>query len=198
MNNIVKGNVPWELNLTNDELIELVNNSSVNFDIKKLEKLRKEDDEKDEGNRPLILRKNKKIRARGEVQDLMSANFDNVFALLEFLKKERDRGSFKRDRFDAKSESYDAETTQMIRDLLDKVINELESFINDQLSQKTVKFNMKTVDSHMWDFFSNMTKTDPDLQVKIDDTNNASECFLQQLREMREKIAVKDELKECA
>ena len=170
-------------------MIELVNNSSVNFDIKKLEKLRKEEDERDERNRPLILRKNRKMSAMLEVRELMNAKFDNVFALLEFLKKERDNDSFG---------DFADETTQMIRDALDKVINELESFINDQLSQKTVKFNMKTVDSHMWDFFSNMTKTDPDLQVKIDDTNNASECFLQQLREMREKIAVKDELKECA
>lgn len=189
MKNIIKGCVPIQLNLKNDELIELVNNSSVNFDIKKLEKLRKEDDERDERNRPLILRKNRKISAMQEVRELMNANFDNVFALLEFLKKERDNNSF---------DNYDDETTQMIRDALDKVINEFESFINDQLSQKTVKFNMKTVDSHMTDFFCNMNNTDPDIQVEIDDTDNANEFFLQQLREMREKIAVKDELKECA
>lgn len=189
MKKIVKGCVTPQLNLNNYELIELVNNSSVNFDIKKLEKLRKEDDERDERNRPLILRKNRKMRAMQEVRELMNAKFDNVFTLLQFLSRKRDANSF---------DNFDDETTQMIRDALDKVINELESFINDQLSQKTVKFNMKTVYSHMTDFFCNMNNTDPDIQVKIDNTDNANEFFLQQLREMREKIVVKDELKECA
>ena len=178
-----------DLRLTVDELIELVNNSSVNFDIKKLEKLRKEEDERDERNRPLILRKNRKMSAMLEVRELMNAKFDNVFALLEFLKKERDNDSFG---------DFADETTQMIRDALDKVINELESFINDQLSQKIVKFNMKTVDSHMTDFYCNMFNTDPDIQVEIDDTKTTKDAFFQQLEEMREKIAVKDELKECA
>ena len=178
-----------DLRLTVDELIELVNNSSVNFDIKKLEKLRKEEDERDERNRPLILRKNRKMSAMLEVRELMNAKFDNVFALLEFLKKERDNDSFG---------DFADETTQMIRDALDKVINELESFINDQLSQKTVKFNMKTVDDHMTDFYCNMYNSDPDIQVEIDDTRTTKDAFFQQLEEMREKIAVKDELKECA
>ena len=178
-----------DLRLTVDELIELVNNSSVNFDIKKLEKLRKEEDERDERNRPLILRKNRKMSAMLEVRELMNAKFDNVFALLEFLKKERDNDSFG---------DFADETTQMIRDALDKVINELESFINDQLSQKIVKFNMKTVVSHMTDFYCNMFNTDPDIQVEIDDTKTTKDAFFQQLEEMREKIAVKDELKECA
>ena len=178
-----------DLRLTVDELIELVNNSSVNFDIKKLEKLRKEEDERDERNRPLILRKNRKMSAMLEVRELMNAKFDNVFALLEFLKKERDNDSFG---------DFADETTQMIRDALDKVINELESFINDQLSQKIVKFNMKTVVSHMTDFYCNMYNSDPDIQVEIDDTRTTKDAFFQQLEEMREKIAVKDELKECA
>jgi len=188
MKKIVEDSPIYELNLSNNEFIELVNNSSLNFDIKKLEKVRKEDDERDERNRPLKLRKSSKYNAMQVVRDVIFANYDNVFALLDFLKKEKDVDSFY---------NLDDETTQMYKDALDKVINELESFINDRLTQKTVKFNMKEVSSHLETFYENMYQSDPDIHREIDKTDNVTKCFKEQVRELRKKIH-KDELKECA
>ena len=178
--------------LTANEIIELVNNSSLNFDIKKLEKLRKEDAERRERNRPLRERKSNKMSAIQKVIDLKMHNFENVFTLIEFLKKEKDHPFEREEGF-----RMNDETKEFYRNLLDLYINELESFVKDRLSEKNVKFNMKDVSSHLDTVYEHIYQSDPDIHVEIDDTNNASESFWQQLTEMREKIAVKDELKEC-
>lgn len=172
--------LPYRMTVQN--FIDLVNSPN-NFDMKKLDKLIKEDIERDELNKPYRLLRNRKRNAYSRIRNFFThatenagnknhSNIHTVSDLIDF---------FKNHDFKYPHGFNSDEEIKVCNELWKQYVYSLDEYIQDSLNQSSVKITFESIEKHLTNTHVELFKSDEDLHRDIDESLVAKEYFIKQL-----------------